>query len=212
MKVVSYTYGKLPHAEEILPALYELMESDSSLKETTLSAAASPNEQATGGDWEGLKRALTRSLTSGTFLDSQYYVVESRSPTGWLETLPIYFCGEVGGSFAPKLAACKSLTWIACGWVTNASFQIPQSLEHGELHPFSVHMGMTAILTKFLTKKAPRSSTLVQSCSLIRSQFITVNLVYPFQRPRRPHSPGLTCGARAFVEVRGGEDVSLRPG
>jgi hypothetical protein len=165
MKVKSYTYGELPHAEEILPALYELMEGDSSLKETPLSAAASPNEKATGGDWEGLKRTLTRSLTSGTFLDSQYYAVESRSPTGLLKTLPIYFCGEVGGSFAPKLVACKSLTWIACGWVTDAPFQIPQSSEHGELHLFDVQMGMTVMLTKILTQRTHRSATPVQSCS-----------------------------------------------
>jgi hypothetical protein len=55
-KVKSYAHGELQHAEDILPALYELMESDESIKETPLPAAAPPNEQATNGDWEGLKR------------------------------------------------------------------------------------------------------------------------------------------------------------
>ena len=107
MKIKSYAHGELPHAEHILPALYELMENDESVKEMPLPAVASPNQQATGGDWEGLKRALTRSLTSGTFLDSQFYAVESRSSTGLPKIRPIYLCSEVGGSFTSKLVACK---------------------------------------------------------------------------------------------------------
>ena len=113
-KIKSYTHGELPHAEHILPALYELMESDESVKEIPLPAVAPPNQQATGGDWEGLKKALTNSLTSGTFLDSQFYAVESRSSTGLPKIRPVYFCSTVGGSFASKLAACKSLARITC--------------------------------------------------------------------------------------------------
>jgi hypothetical protein len=138
MKVKSYTQGELPHAEDVLPALYEFMESDESVKETPLPAAASPNQQATNGDWEGLKRALTRSLTSGTFLDSQFYAVESRSSTGLPKIRPVYFCSKVGDSFASKLVACKFLPWIACGWVTERLFQIPRNSEHGERHLLDV--------------------------------------------------------------------------
>ena len=114
-KIKSYGHGGLPHAEDILPALYELMESDEPVKETPLPAAAPLNQEATGGDWDGLKRALTSSLTSGTFLDSQFYAVESRSSTGLPKIRPIYFCSTVGGSFASKLVACKPLTQIMCG-------------------------------------------------------------------------------------------------
>ena len=124
-KIKSYAHGELAHAEDILPTLCELMESDGLVKEMLLPVVASPNKQATGGDWEGLKRALTRSLTSDMFLDSQFYTVESRSSTGLPKIRPIYFCSKVGGSFAPKLVACKYLTWTTCGWVANASFQIP---------------------------------------------------------------------------------------
>ena len=109
-KVKSYTHGGLPHAEDILPALYELMESDESVKETPLPAVAPPNQQAAGGDWEGLKKALTSSLTSGTFLDSQLYAVESRSSIGLPKIRPIYFCSKVGGSFMSELVARKFLT------------------------------------------------------------------------------------------------------
>ena len=114
-KVKSYAHGELPHAEDILPTLYELMESDESVKETSLPAATPPNQQASSRDWEGLKQALTSSLASGTFLDSQFYAVESRSLTGLPKIRPIYFCSTVGGSFASKLVACKSLTRVMCG-------------------------------------------------------------------------------------------------
>ena len=168
-KIKSYAHGELSHAEEILPALYEFMESDESVKEMPLPAAAPPNQQATGGDWEGLRMALTRSLTSGTLLDSQFYAVESRSSTGLPKIRPIYFCSKVGDGFASKLVACKFPAWIAYGWVVDPSSQIPRNSEDGE-HHLDVQMGMTAIsTTKILTQRAPRSATLAQSCSLIRS-------------------------------------------
>jgi len=124
IKIKSYAHGELPHAEHVLPALYELMESDESIKETPLPAAAPSNQQATGGDWEGLKKALTSSLTSGTFLDSQFYAVESKSSTGLPKIRPVYFCGAVGGSFASKLVACKTFTQIVYGRIADLSFQI----------------------------------------------------------------------------------------
>ena len=209
-KIKSYGYGELPHAEDILPALYEFMENDEPVRKKSFPTAAPPNQQATGGEyWEGLKKALTSSLTSGTFLDSQFYAVESRSSAGLLKIRPVYFCSTVGGSFASKLAACKSLTWITCGLVADPSFQIRRNSEHGEYHLPDVQMGMTVILTtKILIHRVPRNVTLVQSCSLIRFQFITTNLVCSLQCPRKPDSRELTDGARTSVEVRGGKDVS----
>jgi len=114
-KIKGYAHGELPHAENILPALYDLMESDESVKETQVPAATLPDRQATGGDWEGLKRALTSSLTSGTFLDSQFYAVESRPSTGLPKIRPVYFCSTVGGGLMSELVACKSLARITCG-------------------------------------------------------------------------------------------------
>jgi len=114
-KAKSYAHGELPHAEDVLPALYELMESDESVEETPLPAAAPLNQETTGGNWEGLKKALTSSLASGTFLDSQFYAVESRSLAGLPKIRPIYFCSTVSGSFASKLVACKSFTWVMYG-------------------------------------------------------------------------------------------------
>jgi len=56
-KIKSYVHGELPHAEDTLPALYELMENDESIKEMPFPTPAPPDQQATGGDWEGLKKA-----------------------------------------------------------------------------------------------------------------------------------------------------------
>ena len=161
-KIRSYGRRELPHAEDILPALYEITENDESVKETPFPAPAPSSQQTTGGDWEGLKKALTSSLTCGSFLDSQFYAVESRSSGGLPKVRPVYFCN----SFVSKLVACKSLTLIICEWVVDSSFQIRRNSEHGEYYLPEVQMGMIAILmTKILIQRVPRSVTLVQSCS-----------------------------------------------
>ena len=79
-KIKAYGRGELPYARAILPALYERMESIQSFKARTesikplkanKSQSPSPsNRGTTTGDWKELKDALTRSLISGTFLDS----------------------------------------------------------------------------------------------------------------------------------------------
>ena len=107
-KIESYNHGRLSHAEDVLPALYELIENDEPVDEILPPTPASSNQQVACKDWNGLKKALTSSLTSGTFLDCQFYAVESRSSAGSLKIRSIYFCSTVGGSFASKLAACKS--------------------------------------------------------------------------------------------------------
>jgi len=213
-KIRSYAHGELPHAEHILPDLYELIENYDSVKAMPPPEAAEPPDQeATSGNWEGLKWALASSLTSGTFLDSQFYTVESRSSTGLPKIRPIYFCSTVGGGFTSKLVACKSLHWIMCGWAVDSSFQIHRNSEHREHHLLDVQMAMTATLTtRILTRRAPRSVTLVQSCSLIHSQFFAMNLVCSLQYQRKSYIRKLTDGARASVEVRGGKDVSHCPG
>ena len=210
-KVKSYGHGELPHAEHVLPALYELMESDESVEETPLPAVTPLNKEAMDGDWEELTRALTSSLTSGTFLDSQFYAVESRSSTGLPKIRPIYFCSTVGGSFASKLVARKPLAQITCGRTVDPSFQIPRKSEHGEHHLLDMKTGMTVILmTKILTQRVPQSVTLVQSCSFIPSQFIATDLVCSLQRTRKSYGHGLTDGARTSVEIGGSKDVSYR--
>jgi hypothetical protein len=112
-KVKCYTRGKLPHGKHIIPALYELMESNESVEDTPLAVAASA-KRVLGEEWAGLKRALINSLSSGTFLDSQFYAVESRSTTGIAKIRPIYLCSRVDEKLMSELMACESLVSIRC--------------------------------------------------------------------------------------------------
>ena len=111
-KIHGYTHGKLPHAEKVISMLYQLLEGDESLQEAPL---PSFDKQVNGRGWDGLKKALTNSLTTGTFLDSQFYAVGLRSSTGLQTVRPIYFCSAVNVNFMSELLARESLSWILRG-------------------------------------------------------------------------------------------------
>lgn len=175
-KVKSYTRGELPHAKHVISGLYRLMESNKSVEESPLPPTVRSNQQNVDGDWAGLKKALTSSLTSGTFLDSQFYV-ESRSSTGPAEIRQLYFCSPVSTSFASKLMACKSFARIVCGLGIDPPSKVPQSSGPGE-YPLSSQMGTTVIWrTRGLTKKDTQSYTRVFNGSSIRSPRISTDLI-----------------------------------
>ena len=106
-KIEAYTSGQLPHAKDVLPALYELMETDEAFKRTRAQPSAPPEQDIADGDWEGLKDALTWSLTSGSFLDSQFYALDSNPRAGAPTIRPIYFCSVAGGTLLPRLVKCE---------------------------------------------------------------------------------------------------------
>ena len=168
-KVKCYTHGELSQGGHVISTLYELMESDESVEETPITVAMSVNQQGVGKDWVGLKKALTNSLTSGTFLDSQFYAVESRSSADMPKLRPIYFCSTVGGNFMSKLMTCKSLARIRYQWVADLSFQVPQNSGH-EGRFSDKQTGATATLTSNnLTKRVLPSATLVSNGSSVHS-------------------------------------------
>ena len=167
-KIKDYTHGRLPHAKHVISALYGLMENDESVTETPIPAAAASDQQAIGGDWVGLRKALTSSLISGTFLDSQFYAVESRPSTALPKIRPMYFCSIVGGDFTSKLIACEFSTGVVSGCVSELLFQIPLSSGHKDRH-FDVRMNTTVMLTtESLTNGAPWSATHVRNGSPTR--------------------------------------------
>ena len=169
-KVKCYTHGELLHGGHVISTLYEFMESDESVEETPLAVTASVNHQVVGEDRIWLKRALTTSLASGTFLDSQFYAVESGSSTGMPKIRPIYFCSKVEEIFMFKLMACKSLARIRCGIVSDPDppSQVPQNSGHEGRSP-GERMGATLILTSGnLGKRILLSVTLVSNGSFIR--------------------------------------------
>ena len=174
-KIKSYTHGELPHAKHVVSGLYKLMENNESVEEPPLPSIMRSNQQNTDGDWAGLRKALTNSLTSGTFLDSQFYV-ESRSSTGPAKTRQLYFCSSVSSSFTSKLMTCEPFARIVCGLDADPSPKVPQSSGPGE-HPLSSQMGTIATWkTRNLIKKDPRSSTRVFNGSSIRPQRIPASL------------------------------------
>ena len=143
-KIESYTRGELPHAKHVVSGLYKLMENDESIEEPPLPPTVHSNQQNADGDWAGLKKSLTSSLTSGTFLDSQFYV-ESRSSTASpAKTRQLYFCSSVNSSFTSKLMACKPLARIVYGLDADPSPKVPQGSGPGE-YPLSSQMGTTVI-------------------------------------------------------------------
>ena len=176
-----YTHGELPYAKHVIPALYNLMESDESIDETPLPVAASPNHDTAGGDWTGLKKALTTSLTSGTFLNIQLYAVESRPSTGPPKIRPIYFCSAVDGSFTSKLLAGRCLVRIMWSWVCDPSPQARQDSNNGKREPPSnLKTTTTAIsMTKNLVKSALQNPTRVQNGSSNSSQSFPMSSVCP---------------------------------
>jgi len=105
-KIKASTRGELPHANGILPALYEFMEKNEVPKE----APIQPSTPSTSGDRKSLKDALTWSLSSGSFLDSQFYALDSKLRAGAPTIQPIYLCSMVGGTFLPKLVKCTFST------------------------------------------------------------------------------------------------------
>ena len=109
-KAKACTRGQLPHAIDIIPALYELMERDEALKETPTKSPAPSKQNVAGGGWRRLKDALIWSLTSGSFLDSQFYALDSKPQASMPTIRPIYFCSMAGGTFLPKLVKCRFST------------------------------------------------------------------------------------------------------
>lgn len=107
-KIKAYTCGQLLHAKDVLPALYDIMGKNKPFDRTPAPPSAPPKGHPVGGDWERLKDALTSSLTSGSFLDSQFYALDSRPPTpGAPKIRPIYFCSMAGGTFLSRLVKCE---------------------------------------------------------------------------------------------------------
>lgn len=120
--IKAYSRGQLPHAKDVLPALYELMETDEAFKVMPAQPPAASNQGVAGRDWKGLRDALTWSLTSGAFLDSQFYALDSKSWPDTPRIRPVYFCSTAGGAFLPKLLKCRLFASVrGCGSVVDAS-------------------------------------------------------------------------------------------
>ena len=209
--IEKYTRGRLPHAIHAISTIYELMESDDSVEVEEIPLPASPffSQQPHSDDWAGLKKAIVSSLTSGTFLDSQFYAVESKSCSGLLMLRPIYFCSTVDDSLMPRLIACEFIARMICGQATHLSFQLLRKLR-GEKHSFHPQICMTVILRIVrLAKNAPWTITHVRNGSPIRYKLVALSLLYLLQHPGEPHAHRLAPGSGTCVKLRSCEDVNI---
>ncbi|KAF9793401.1 hypothetical protein BJ322DRAFT_1103798 [Thelephora terrestris] len=103
-KIEVYTSGALPHAKEVLPALYHRLANPRLLSMRTPHQFQMPHRG--DFDWRILKRELTKSLSTGVFLNIELHAPESRSSSGQLKLRPLYFCGAAGGEYTTKILSC----------------------------------------------------------------------------------------------------------
>lgn len=108
-KIECYTSGALPHAQDVLPALYHRFSNPQSLRPVTpptRSPLPAQVPQRDGFHWRILKAELTKSLTSGTFLNTELHAPVSRSSGDKPRLRPLYFCSAVGGECTAKILSC----------------------------------------------------------------------------------------------------------
>lgn len=109
-KIEIYTAGTLSHAQDVLPNLYHRLANPRLLSMPTPHPFPVPSRG--DFDWQALKNELTKSLSSGTFLNTELYALESRSSGGQPKLRPLYFCRAVGREHIAKILSCMSLFCI----------------------------------------------------------------------------------------------------
>lgn len=106
-KIEIYTSGSLPHAQDVLPALYRQLANPRLLS----MRAPHPFPAPPRGDfnWQALKSELTKSLSTGTFLNMELHALKSKPSGGKPKLRPLYFCRAVGGEYTTKILTCTLL-------------------------------------------------------------------------------------------------------
>jgi hypothetical protein len=107
-KIEVYTSGALPHAQDVLPALYHRLANPLRLSMRT--PHPFPLPQRGDFNWGALKNELMKSMGSGTFLDMELRAPESKSPAGQQNLRPLYFCSAIGGEYTAKILSCTFLS------------------------------------------------------------------------------------------------------
>lgn len=103
-KIETYTSGALPYAQEVLPTLYNRLANPRLLSMRTSHPLPPPSRS--DFNWQVLKNELTKSLSTGTFLNVEFHALESRSSDCQPKLRPLYFCKTVGGEHTTKMLSC----------------------------------------------------------------------------------------------------------
>ena len=120
LKFKEYASGKLPHAQDAIVTLYDLLHGDRTLgssgglpPSSQLPLISSPPTGKNTQDWAELKNAIVGSLYNGSFIDSKFYApVTSSQPENSPNLQPLYFCGSVNLTIAQNLSSGTVLHYI----------------------------------------------------------------------------------------------------
>ena len=89
-KLQEYFAGKLPHAKDMVLGLFDLLASNRMSPHQSPPGSShstiTPYSDVGHGSWIQFRDAITRSLTTGIFIDSMFYVEDS------MELRPLFFC------------------------------------------------------------------------------------------------------------------------
>ena len=91
-KIQEYFAGKLPHAKDLALGLFDLLANNSMSPHPSPPGSShstiTPYSNVNHGSWTQLVNAVTRSFTTGIFLDSMFYAEDST------ELRPLFFCSS----------------------------------------------------------------------------------------------------------------------
>ena len=127
-----YSAGELPHARSLVLGLFDLLEnnrmSSHPFPTGSLHSTVVPYSGVGRGSWFRLMGAMTRSLTTGIFLDSTFYVEDS------MELRPLYFCSSVTPALFKKISGQCERNLSSVGLSENERTEIGKLVPIGSLH------------------------------------------------------------------------------
>jgi len=109
-KIQDYFAGKLPHARDLVLGLFDLLASNRMSPHPSPPGSShstiTPYSDVNHGSWIQLRNAITRSLTTGVFLNSMFYVEDS------MELRPLFFCSSTIPAAIKKISGEHG--WVLC--------------------------------------------------------------------------------------------------
>ena len=102
-KMEEYFAGKLFHAGDLVFRLFDLLENNRMSPHPSPTgsshSAVTPCSDVNHGSWVRLRGAIARSLTTGIFLDSRFYVGDS------IGQRPLFFCSSIAPASFKKISS-----------------------------------------------------------------------------------------------------------
>lgn len=132
IKIQEYFAGKLPHAKDLVLGLFDLLTSNRipshpSPPESPHSTMI-PYSNVNDGSWIQLRDAITRSLMTGIFLDSMFYVEDST------ELRPLFFCSSIAPTSLKKISGQYKRDLLSVGLPENEQTEIGKLVSMSSLH------------------------------------------------------------------------------